>query len=50
MKDWATCEHEWRVVVDSQFHSQRELDVKCHKCGCPGAKNNTTGHVFWPAT
>lgn len=44
------CAHEWRELVDSQFHSDTETDVSCVKCGVSGAKDTKTGDVFWPAT
>ena len=48
--DWQNCKHEWRELVDSQWHSEIETAVECKKCGCPGAKDNKTGEVYWPAT
>ncbi len=48
--DWDSCQHEWRARVDSQYHSETNLDVVCTKCQCPGDQNVKTGEVFWPAT
>lgn len=48
--DWQNCKHEWRELVDSLWHSEIETAVECKKCGCPGAKDNKTGEVYWPAT
>ncbi len=50
MANWKYCEHVWYILEDSQFHNEYELDVRCIKCECPGAKNIKTGDVFWPAT
>lgn len=47
---WNTCEHKWRERVDSQSHSDIQIDVVCVKCGCPGAQDARTGTVTWPAT
>ena len=50
MTNWDDCDHEWRVEVDSQFHSQTKTAVICTKCSCPDAKDTRTANVFWPAT
>jgi len=47
---WDNCKHEWNEVVDSQFHSEWYVDVRCGKCGCPGERDKHTQKVFWPAT
>lgn len=47
---WDNCEHEWGVVVDSQYHSETCTAVVCVKCQCPGEHDSDTGLVFWPAT
>ena len=50
MSNWYSCEHVWRVLVDSQAHNEYELAVECEKCKCTGAKTIKTSDVFWPAT
>ena len=50
MSDWDTCEHEWKALIDSQFHNENSTDVVCVKCRCPGEQDNATGEVYWPAT
>ena len=49
-EDWNNCAHVWQEEIDSQFSSDIETHVECIRCGCPGAKDNLTGDVFWPAT
>ena len=50
VSDWNTCEHEWKALIDSQFHNENSTDVVCVKCRCPGEMDNKTKEVFWPAT
>ncbi len=48
--DENNCEHEWSVMVDSQWSNERSTEVFCVKCKTHGDKNNLTGEVFFPAT
>jgi hypothetical protein len=47
---WDKCAHEWRELVDSMYSNERQVEVKCNVCGCPGERTIATGEVFWPAT
>jgi len=47
---WDNCQHEWKVVADSQFSNESNEEVTCLHCACPGDRDLNTGEVFWPAT
>lgn len=47
---WDECDHDWVEKIDGFSSSESQIDLKCAKCGCPGAKDQKTGDVFWPAT
>lgn len=49
---WDACQHQWKDITRDHMQEGKPdcTQVECWKCGVPGERTDSTGHVFWPAT